>query len=166
VPDRNREDGRRGVVKGVIRDIQALEVHGDFLTRRVQLATDATLGMINLVQSATVRIVSVVAVLFSPPTLIASVDGMNFPGMPELNQPWGSPRDPRPDGGIGRRHLSVLQMAPLALKRIPKSVTWFVDKMRVRTNSNSGLLIERRGGQGQPGAGGASKARRDLVMHL
>ena len=72
MPDRNREDGRRGVVKGVIRDIQALEVHGDFLTRRVQLATDATLGMINLVQSATVRIVSVVAVLFSPPTLIAS----------------------------------------------------------------------------------------------
>ena len=51
------------MVKGVIRDIQALEVHGDFLTRRVQLATDATLGMINLVQSATVRIVSVVAVL-------------------------------------------------------------------------------------------------------
>ena len=91
LPDRNRDDGLRGVVKGLIRDIQALEVHGDFLTSRVQLATDATLGMINLVQSSTVRIVSVVAVLFSPPTLIASVYGMNFPGMPEINQPWGYP---------------------------------------------------------------------------
>ena len=74
-----------------MRDLQALEVHADFLGQRVALATDATLGMINLAQNVTVRIVSVVAALFLPPTLIASVYGMNFAYMPELAQPWGYP---------------------------------------------------------------------------
>lgn len=81
----------RPMVKGLMRDLQALEVHADFLGQRVALATDATLGMINLAQNVTVRIVSVVAALFLPPTLIASVYGMNFAHMPELAQPWGYP---------------------------------------------------------------------------
>ena len=81
----------RPMVKGLMRDLQALEVHADFLGQRVALATDATLGMINLAQNVTVRIVSVVAALFLPPTLIASVYGMNFAHMPELTQPWGYP---------------------------------------------------------------------------
>ncbi len=55
------------------------------------LASDATLGMVNLAQNATVRIVSTVAVLFLPPTLIASVYGMNFVHMPELAMGWGYP---------------------------------------------------------------------------
>jgi len=55
------------------------------------LTSDATLGMINLAQNATVRIVSVVAALFLPPTLIASIYGMNFVAMPELQSPWGYP---------------------------------------------------------------------------
>lgn len=80
-----------GIVDGQLRDVQAMGVHADFLSGRVTLATDATLGMINLAQNATVRIVSVVAALFLPPTLIASIYGMNFPGMPELDQPWGYP---------------------------------------------------------------------------
>lgn len=78
-------------LKSLTRDIQALEVHGDFLAGRVALASDATLGMINLAQNATVRIVSVVAALFLPPTLIASIYGMNFAVMPELSQTWGYP---------------------------------------------------------------------------
>jgi magnesium transporter len=78
-------------LKSLARDIQALEVHGDFLAGRVGLASDATLGMINLAQNATVRIVSVVAALFLPPTLIASIYGMNFAVMPELSQSWGYP---------------------------------------------------------------------------
>lgn len=76
-------------VQGLMRDIQALEVHADFLSSRVALSSDATLGMIDLSQNATVRIVSVVAVLFLPPTLIASIYGMNFDGMPELAHPLG-----------------------------------------------------------------------------
>ncbi len=88
---RPRADVFRPHVRALVRDIQALEVHGDFLSNRVALASDATIGMINLVQSSTVRIVSVVAVLFLPPTLIASLYGMNFAVMPELSQPWGYP---------------------------------------------------------------------------
>jgi magnesium transporter len=43
------------------------------------------------VQNSTVRIFSVLAVLFLPPTLVASIYGMNFAVMPELAQPWGYP---------------------------------------------------------------------------
>jgi magnesium transporter len=78
-------------IKAIMRDIQALEVHADFLSGRVGLATDTTLGMVNLEQNKTVRIVSVVAALFLPPTLIASIYGMNFVHMPELAPVWGYP---------------------------------------------------------------------------
>ena len=88
-----RPEGKRlsGLVKGQLRDIQALEVHADFLSSRVGLTVDTTLGMINLRQNGTVRILSVIAALFLPPTLIASIYGMNFEVMPELAQPWGYP---------------------------------------------------------------------------
>ncbi|MFD2815260.1 CorA family divalent cation transporter [Paracoccus aerius] len=52
---------------------------------------DTTLGLINLEQNNTVRVLSVVAALFLPPTLIASIYGMNFESMPELDEPWGYP---------------------------------------------------------------------------
>jgi magnesium transporter len=87
----HRGAGLAPLVKGLTRDIQALEVHADFLSNRVALATDATLGMINLSQNQTIRIVSVVAALFLPPTLIASIYGMNFETMPELQWLWGYP---------------------------------------------------------------------------
>ncbi|SDE02598.1 magnesium transporter CorA family protein [Limimaricola pyoseonensis] len=74
--------------KAQLRDINALEVHLDFLNSRVGLATDATLGMINLDENAVVRTLSVVAALFLPPTLIASIYGMNFAHMPELDEPY------------------------------------------------------------------------------
>jgi magnesium transporter len=89
--ERTGDEGMAGIVANLVRDIDSLEVHTDFLSQRVGLASDATLGMINLAQNSTVRIVSVVAVLFSPPTLIASIYGMNFDGMPELSQPFGYP---------------------------------------------------------------------------
>ncbi|MCP1167960.1 magnesium transporter CorA family protein [Limimaricola litoreus] len=73
------------LAKAQMRDINALEVHLDFLNSRVALATDATLGMINLDENAVVRTLSVVAALFLPPTLIASIYGMNFAHMPELD---------------------------------------------------------------------------------
>jgi magnesium transporter len=79
------------LIKGLMRDIQALEEHAAFLSARVSLISDTTLGMINLAQNATVKILSVVAALFLPPTLIASVYGMNFHAMPELDKPWGYP---------------------------------------------------------------------------
>lgn len=71
------------------RDIQALEVHADFLGARIGMTVDATMGMIGLLQNDRVRALSVVAALFLPPTLIASIYGMNFAHMPILQQGWG-----------------------------------------------------------------------------
>lgn len=85
------EKALRGVVTAAQRDLDALGVHADFLSSRISLTNDATLGMINLEQNATVRIFSIVAVLFMPPTLVASIYGMNFHFMPELESPWGYP---------------------------------------------------------------------------
>jgi magnesium transporter len=89
--ERGRGGGLRTHVKSLVRDIQALEVHADFLAGRVSLASDTTLGLVNLQQNQTVRIVSVVAVLFLPPTLIGTVYGMNFDFMPELDWRFGYP---------------------------------------------------------------------------
>lgn len=89
--DKGSVEPLKATIIGLTKDIQSLEVHGDYLSSRVAQATDATLGMINLAQNTTVRIVSVVAVLFLPPTLIASVYGMNFRLMPELNFAFGYP---------------------------------------------------------------------------
>jgi magnesium transporter len=55
------------------------------------MASDVTLGMVNLAQNQTVKIVSVVAVVFLPPTVIASAYGMNFKTMPELDWQLGYP---------------------------------------------------------------------------
>jgi len=58
---------------------------------KVTFVLDATLGLINIEQNATIKIFSVVAVVFLPPTLIASIYGMNFEHMPELNWWFGYP---------------------------------------------------------------------------
>lgn len=89
--DRSDDPALEPALKALRRDINALEVHTDFLSSRVAQATDLTLGMINLAQNATFRILSVVTVLFSPPLLIAGIFGMNFKSMPELEQPLGYP---------------------------------------------------------------------------
>lgn len=91
IDERPEADRLRPVIRAQMRDIQALEVHADFLSSRVSLTVDTTLGMINLEQNNTVRILSVVAALFLPPTLIASIYGMNFTAMPELDSAWGYP---------------------------------------------------------------------------
>lgn len=84
---RHQTDDLREIVQAQLRDLQSLAVHADFLSTRLSLNVDATMGMINLAQNNTVRIVSVVAALFMPPTMIASIYGMNFARMPELS--WG-----------------------------------------------------------------------------
>ena len=52
---------------------------------------DSTLGRINLVQNDIIKLFSVIAVIFMPPTVIASIYGMNFKEMPELDWQWGYP---------------------------------------------------------------------------
>lgn len=84
-----RSDGSRALLKAIQRDIQALEVHADFIGQRLAMTLDATMGMIGLQQNDRVRSLSVVAALFLPPTLIASIYGMNFTHMPILELSWG-----------------------------------------------------------------------------
>lgn len=76
-------------LKAQMRDLTALAVHADFLSGRIAHVTDVTMGMINLAQNRTINAISVVSAVFLPPTLVASVYGMNFPSMPALDSPRG-----------------------------------------------------------------------------
>ena len=62
-----------------------------FLSNKINFLLDATLGLINLEQNQIIKIFSVAAVVFLPPTLIASIYGMNFEHMPELKWLLGYP---------------------------------------------------------------------------
>ncbi|WP_342640379.1 magnesium transporter CorA family protein [Rhodoligotrophos ferricapiens] len=77
--------------KTVARDVMALSDHALFLTSNINFMLDATLGMINIEQTGIIKIFSVAAVVFLPPTLIASIYGMNFSFMPELHWSFGYP---------------------------------------------------------------------------
>ncbi|MBF0269535.1 MAG: magnesium transporter CorA family protein [Alphaproteobacteria bacterium] len=78
-------------VKSVTRDIGSLSEHATFTSSKVTFLLDATLGMINIEQNAIIKIFSVMAVVLMPPTLIASMYGMNFKHMPELDWVLGYP---------------------------------------------------------------------------
>jgi magnesium transporter len=75
----------------LLRDIRSLTEHATFLANRVNFILDATLGMINIEQNKIIKIFSVAAVVFLPPTLIASIYGMNFKLLPELQWAYGYP---------------------------------------------------------------------------
>ena len=72
-------------------DLASLGEHATFLSGKIAFLLDATLGLINNEQNAIIKIVSVAAVVFLPPTLVASVYGMNFQHMPELGWRLGYP---------------------------------------------------------------------------
>jgi magnesium transporter len=81
----------RQEVKVLQRDAAALSDHATFLNNKIQFLLDATLGLINLEQNQIIKIFSVAAVVFLPPTLVASIYGMNFDFMPELRLTFGYP---------------------------------------------------------------------------
>jgi magnesium transporter len=85
----NKEARQRA--KLVQRDVAFLSDHATFLSSKITFLLDATLGLINLEQSQTIKIFSVAAVVFLPPTLVASIYGMNFEQMPELQWLLGYP---------------------------------------------------------------------------
>jgi magnesium transporter len=78
-------------VATVQRDVRSLSEHASFLSQKIGFLMDATMGLINAEQNQIIKIFSVGAVIFLPPTLIASIYGMNFVHMPELAWPWGYP---------------------------------------------------------------------------
>jgi magnesium transporter len=77
--------------KTALRDLQTMEQDASFKAQKVQFLLDSTLGRINLVQNDIIKLFSVIAVIFMPPTVIASIYGMNFKEMPELDWRWGYP---------------------------------------------------------------------------
>ena len=87
---RMNKDARQRA-KLVQRDVAFLTDHAASLSNRINFLLDATLGLINLEQSRTIKIFSVAAVVFLPPTLVASIYGMNFEYMPELKWLLGYP---------------------------------------------------------------------------
>ena len=81
----------RQEMKVLQRDAAALSDHAAFLSNKINFLLDATLGLINLEQNQIIKIFSVAAVVFLPPTLVASIYGMNFGNMPELHLAYGYP---------------------------------------------------------------------------
>ena len=79
----------KGRIKTLSRDLGSITDHAHFLAGKVNFLLDATLGLINIEQNAIIKIFTVAAVAFLPPTLIASVYGMNFDAMPELHWRYG-----------------------------------------------------------------------------
>ena len=80
------------------KDVIALADHANFVSSKVMFILDATLGrinsdqnMINSQQNKIIKLFSVLAVVLLPPTLVASIYGMNFQHMPELKWTWGYP---------------------------------------------------------------------------
>ena len=84
--DEQQEEARQ-----ILRDIDSLENHTAFLFDKINFLMDATVGFINLNQSKIIKIFSVVSVALMPPTLLASIWGMNYKHMPELDTSWGYP---------------------------------------------------------------------------
>ena len=78
-------------IKILQRDIVSLTDHATFLSGKISFLLDAVLGLISIEQNGIIKIFSVAAVVFLPPTLVASIYGMNFKFMPELDWQLGYP---------------------------------------------------------------------------
>ena len=106
----------RARVKILQRDIVSLTDHAIFLSGKINFLLDAVLGLINIEQEGIIKIFSVAAVVFLPPTLVASVYGMNFRTMPELEWTYRLSLCHRPDGPLGGAALALFQAQGLALR--------------------------------------------------
>jgi magnesium transporter len=73
------------------RDVASLTDHASYLSNKITFVLDAMLGVVNLEQNNIIKLFSVMAVVLMPPTLIASIYGMNFRDMPELGWDLGYP---------------------------------------------------------------------------
>ena len=81
----------QGTIKTLVRDVRSLVEHANFLNNRATFLLDAVLGIINVEQNGIIKTFTVVSVALMPPTLIASIYGMNFEMMPELKWAVGYP---------------------------------------------------------------------------
>jgi magnesium transporter len=86
-PDRSH----RALLKTLQRDVLSLTDHASFLSNKITFLLEATIGMVSIEQNEIIKVFSVAAVALLPPTLIASIYGMNFEYMPELDWRIGYP---------------------------------------------------------------------------
>ena len=89
IPEFNRLGNERLTI--IIRDIASLLQHSQFSSQRLEYLQNTFLGLVNIEQNQVIKIFTVVTVIFMPPTLIASIYGMNFMHMPELDWIAGYP---------------------------------------------------------------------------
>ena len=75
----------------MIKDVNSLINHADFSSERLDYLQDTALGLINIEQSNVTKILTVAALFFMPPTMIASIYGMNFAHIPEVQWTYGYP---------------------------------------------------------------------------
>jgi magnesium transporter len=84
--------GVRAQITSMQRDVISLTDHASYLSNKITFLLDAMLGVVNIQQNAIIKIFSIAAVVFMPPTLVASIYGMNFrTGMIELDWVYGYP---------------------------------------------------------------------------
>jgi len=88
---RKSTKGLRMLLKGQYRDVRTISEQTVYLQQKTAFLLDAALGLIGIDQNAIIKIFSVAAVAFLPPTLVASIYGMNFAHMPELAWYYGYP---------------------------------------------------------------------------
>ena len=86
---RHKDHGVRERIRSLGSDLASLADFASYQSNKVQFLLDATLGRINIEQTNIIKIFSVAAAAFLPPTLIASIYGMNFRNMPELESRYG-----------------------------------------------------------------------------
>jgi len=103
-----------GKVAALERDVDELERLAETMLNRVSYLQDAALGLIGSTQSDTLKALSLATIAFVPPTLIASIFGMNFVGMTWFHEPWGP--------WVG---FLLMVLAPLGLLWIARWRGWF-----------------------------------------
>jgi magnesium transporter len=91
VPLISQDKSDDNLCRTVARDVDSLSEHASYIAGNIAFLLDASLGLINVEQNSIIKIFSIASVVFLPPTLVASIYGMNFHFMPELDWHLGYP---------------------------------------------------------------------------
>ncbi|MBW6420910.1 magnesium transporter CorA family protein [Rhizobium sp. XQZ8] len=91
VPLIHKEKSDGSLCATIAHDVETLSEHAGFVAGNIAFLLDASLGLISVEQNAIIKIFSIASVVFLPPTLVASISGMNFHFMPELDWHFGYP---------------------------------------------------------------------------
>ena len=106
------------------RDVQSLSSHESRLSDKMQFLLDASLGLIGIEQNDIFKVLTIVSVIGIPPTLIASMYGMNFKNMPEYRLGLGLPLRPDLDRRQRAAAAVVVQVAEMVERCFPGRPRW------------------------------------------